>query len=98
MIDEGRRQLQRIVMIQREGILGPRFRSKRPYNILNKTPVEIEKRIIIVRKAPDYGSEQVTSIVDIHIVTVGRHDNMNKQNTLPSIGGLKGSVSSLLNK
>lgn len=65
MIDRSRRQLQRIVKRYREeGIHGLRFKSKRPYTILNKTPVEIEERIINVRKATGFGSEQLASIVN----------------------------------
>jgi hypothetical protein len=65
MIDRSRRQLQRIVKRYREeGIHGLRFKSKRPYNIQNKTPVEIEKRIINVRKATGFGSEQLANIVN----------------------------------
>ena len=65
MIDRSRRQLQRIVKrFREEGIKGLRFKSKKPYNILNKTPIEIEKRIIKVRKATGFGSEQLANIVN----------------------------------
>lgn len=65
MIDRSRRQLQRIVKRYREGaIFGLRFKSKKPCNILNKTPLEIEKRIINVRKATGFGSEQLAGIVN----------------------------------
>jgi transposase len=65
MIDRSRRQLQRIVKSYREeGIHGLRFKSRKPYNILNKTPIEIERRIIKVRKATGFGSEQLASIVN----------------------------------
>jgi hypothetical protein len=65
MINRSRRQLQRIVKRYREeGIHGLRFKSKRPYTIINKTPIEIEERIINVRKATGFGSEQVANIVN----------------------------------
>jgi transposase len=65
MIDRSRRQLQRIVKrFREEGIKGLRFKSKKPYNILNKTPIEIEKRIIKVRKATGFGPEQLANIVN----------------------------------
>lgn len=65
MIDRSRRQLQRIVKrFREEGIKGLRFKSKKPYNILNKTSIEIEKRIIKVRKATGFGSEQLANIVN----------------------------------
>ena len=60
MIDRSRRQLQRIIKRYREeGIHGLRFKSKKPCNILNKTSMEVEKRIIKVRKATGFGSEQL---------------------------------------
>jgi hypothetical protein len=60
MIDRSKRQLQRVVKRYREeGITGLRFKSKRPHTTFNKTPVEIENRIINVRKATGFGSEQL---------------------------------------
>ncbi len=65
MIDRSKRQIQRIVKrYLGEGIHGLRFRSRRPYAIVNKTPVEIENRIIKVRKATGFGSEQLANIVN----------------------------------
>ncbi|MDN5845665.1 MAG: helix-turn-helix domain-containing protein [Candidatus Nitrosocosmicus sp.] len=65
MIDRSKRQLQRIVKrFREEGITGLRFRSRRPNKTPNKTPVEIENRIINVRKATGLGSEQLTNIVN----------------------------------
>jgi len=75
MIDRSRRQLQRIVKRYREeGIHGLRFKSKRPYTILNKTSVEIEKRLIKVRKATGFGSEQLASIVNESLNVEHRYD------------------------
>ena len=65
MIDRSKRQIQRIVKrYLGEGIHGLRFRSRRPYAIVNKTPDEIENRIIKVRKATGFGSEQLANIVN----------------------------------
>ena len=65
MIDRSRRQLQRIIKRYREeGIHGLRFKSKKPCNILNKTSMEVENRIIKVRKATGFGSEQLACIVN----------------------------------
>jgi hypothetical protein len=65
LISRSKHQLQRVVKRYREeGITGLRFKSKRPYNFLNKTPIEIENRIIKVRKATGFGSEQLASIVN----------------------------------
>ncbi|MDN5846547.1 MAG: hypothetical protein L0H53_09775, partial [Candidatus Nitrosocosmicus sp.] len=47
-----------------EGITGLRFRSRSPSKIPNKTPVEIGNRIINVRKATGFGSEQLANIVN----------------------------------
>ncbi|HEY6536020.1 MAG TPA: hypothetical protein VIY08_09560 [Candidatus Nitrosocosmicus sp.] len=41
-----------------------RFKSKKPCNILNKTSIEIERRIIQVRRATGFDSEQLASIVN----------------------------------
>jgi transposase len=65
MIDRSKRQIQRIVKrYLGDGIHGLRFRSRRPYAILNKTSVEIENRIIKVRNATGFGSEQLVNIVN----------------------------------
>jgi hypothetical protein len=65
MISRSKRQLQRVVKRYREeGIIGLRFKSKRPHTTFNKTPVEIENRIINVRKATGLGSEQLANIVN----------------------------------
>jgi len=75
MIDRSRRQLQRIVKRYREeGIRGLRFRSKRPHTVSNKTPVEIENRIINVRKATGFGSEQLANIVNESLNVERRYD------------------------
>ncbi len=47
-----------------EGIIGLRFRSKRPHNSPNRTPNDIEKRIVEVRNAIGFGSEQLVNIVN----------------------------------
>jgi len=80
MIDRSRRQLQRIVKRYREeGIHGLRFKSKRPYTISNKTPVEIEKRIINVRKATGFGSEQLANIVNESLNVEHRYNQQQQQ-------------------
>jgi hypothetical protein len=59
-----------------EGTTGLRFKSRRPSKVLNKTPVEIENRIISVRKATGFGSKQLASIVNesLNIEQQHRHD------------------------
>ncbi|MDN5846607.1 MAG: helix-turn-helix domain-containing protein [Candidatus Nitrosocosmicus sp.] len=65
MISRSKRQLQRIVKRYiKEGIAGLRFRSRSPNKIPNKTHVEIENRIIHVRNATGFGSEQLANIVN----------------------------------
>jgi hypothetical protein len=66
MIGRSRRQLQRIVgRFRREGIPGLRFRSRAPHTVpRNKTPIDIEARVVEVRKATGFGSEQLATIVN----------------------------------
>ena len=66
LIRRSKRQLQRIVKrFREEGISGLRFRSRGPHTTpMNKTPPYIEKRVIEVRKATGFGSEQLATIVN----------------------------------
>jgi transposase len=75
MIDRSKRQLQRVVKrFREEGITGLRFKSKRPHTTFNKTPVEIENRIINVRKDTGFGSEQLENIVNESLNVEHRYD------------------------
>jgi hypothetical protein len=47
-----------------EGITNLGFNSGKPSNILNKTRVEVEERIVEVRKAMGFGSKQMTNLVN----------------------------------
>ena len=66
LIGRSKRQLQRIVRrFKEEGIPGLRFRSKRPHTTpKNKTPPDIERRVVEVRNATGFGSEQLAAIVN----------------------------------
>ena len=66
MIGRSKRQLQRLVRrFKEEGIHGLRFRSKRPHTMpRNKTLPEIERRVVEVRNATGFGSEQLAAIVN----------------------------------
>lgn len=65
MINRSKRQLQRIVKRFRvEGIVGLRFKSKKPHNITNRTSYVIENRIVAVRKATGFGPEQLANLVN----------------------------------
>lgn len=65
VIKRSLRQLYRIVKRFRdEGIPGLRFRSKRPKTIPNKTPIEIEEKILAVRKATGFGPKPVSDLVN----------------------------------
>jgi len=65
MINRIKRQLQRIVKRFRvEGIVGLRFKSKKPHNITNKISYVIENRIVAVRKATGFGPEQLANLVN----------------------------------
>lgn len=66
MLGLSKRQLQRIVRrFKEQGIPGLRLRSRRPHTPPNsKTPPDIERRVIEVRKATGFGSEQLATIVN----------------------------------
>lgn len=66
MIGRSKRQLQRIVRrFREEGIAGLRLRSRAPHTTpRNKTPSDIEARVVEVRKATGFGSEQLAAIVN----------------------------------
>lgn len=66
MIGRSKRQLQRVVRrFREEGIAGLRFRSRAPHTPpRNKTPSDIEARVVEVRKATGFGSEQLAAIVN----------------------------------
>ena len=72
MICRSKRQLQRGVKRFREGITVLRFRSKRPHNSPSRTPNDIEKRIVWVRNATGFGSEQLVNIVNESLNLEGR--------------------------
>jgi transposase len=65
MIDRSKRQLQRVVKrFREEGIAGLRFKSRKPHNSPSKTPNDIEKKIVEVRKTTGFGSEHLANIVN----------------------------------
>jgi hypothetical protein len=66
IIGRSKRQLQRVVKrFQEEGIKGLRFKSKAPHSTpKNRTPSDIERRVIQVRNATGFGSEQLALIVN----------------------------------
>jgi hypothetical protein len=68
-----------------EGIRGLRFRSRRPHTTFNKTPVEIENRIINVRKATGFGSEPLASIVNESLNVEHRYDQQISKTTAYNI-------------
>lgn len=65
MIGKSLRHFYRILKrFKGHGILGLRFRSKRPKRIPNRTPRNIEKKILAVRKASGFGPRAVSAIVN----------------------------------
>lgn len=66
MIGRSKRQLQRLVRrFRQEGIPGLRFRSKRPHTTPgNKTPPDVERRVVEVRKATGFCSDLLAAIVN----------------------------------
>jgi hypothetical protein len=74
MIGRSKRQLQRVVKrFREEGIAGLRFKSRKPCNSPSKTPNDIEKKIIEVRKATGFGSEQLANIINESLNAVQQH-------------------------
>ena len=72
LIGRSKRQLQRVVRrFKEESIPGLRFRSKRPHTRpRNKTPPDVERRVVEVRKATGFGSEQLAAIVNESLITI----------------------------
>ena len=65
MIGRSLRQFYRILRrFRKEGIAGLRFKSKRPKTIPNKTPKDIEDKVVAVRKATGFGPKPVSDIVN----------------------------------
>ena len=74
MIDRSKRQLQRVVKrFREEGIAGLRFKSRKPCNSPSKTPNDMEKKIVEVRKATGFGSEQLANIVNESLNVLQQH-------------------------
>lgn len=77
MIGRSLRQLYRIVKCFREeGISGLRFRSKRPKNIPNHTPEEIEKKVLRVRRATGFGPGPVSDLVNKSLIREGKPEHV----------------------
>jgi hypothetical protein len=74
MMGRSKRQLQRVIRrFRKEGILGLRFRSKRPHTMpRNKTPLDIERRVMEVREATGFGADQLAAIVNESLALEGR--------------------------
>ncbi len=74
MSGRAKRQRQRLVRrYKEEGIQGLRFRSKRPHTTpRNKTPPDIERRVVEVRNATGFGSDQLAAIVNEGLMFEGR--------------------------
>ncbi len=71
------RQLYRIVKrFRNEGIPGLRFKSTRPRNIKHRTPQDIEKRTVAVRKATGFGPRPVSDIVNESLKNEGRTERI----------------------
>jgi transposase InsO family protein len=73
MINRCLRQFQRIVRRFREnGIPGIRFRSRKPKNSPNKTPKDLEEKVLTVRSATGFGPKDVSAIVKEGELGAGR--------------------------
>lgn len=62
-----------IKRFREEGIAGLRFKSRKPCNSPSKTPNDIEKKIVEVRKATGFGSEQLANIINESLNVVQQH-------------------------
>lgn len=75
MIDRSKRQLQRIARrFKEEGIAGLRLKSRRPHTSPNRTPADIEDRVVEVRKATGFGPEQLANIVNESLAIESRKE------------------------
>jgi hypothetical protein len=73
MIGRSRRQMQRVVKrFLQEGIPGLRLKSRRPHASPNRTPPDVERRIVRVREATGFGSVQLARIVNVGLSMEGR--------------------------
>ena len=74
LIGRSKRQLQRVVKrFKEEGIAGLRFKSKRPHTApRNKTPPDVEKRVVEVGDGTGFGSEQLAAIVNEGLTLEGK--------------------------
>jgi len=81
LIGRSVRQMQRIVkQFKLEGIVGLRFKSKRPKTSPNKTSREVEEKILAVRKATGFGPKPTSDIVN-HALD----DTENRKRVYPSL-------------
>ncbi len=72
MIGLSLRQFYRILRrFLEEGIAGLEFKSTRPKTIPNKTPKDIEDKVVAVRKATGFGPKPVSDIVNESLRRVG---------------------------
>lgn len=73
MIDLSLRQFYRVLKrFKEEGVSGIRFKSKRPKTTPNKTPEEIENKVVSVRRATGFGPRPVSKIVNESLRREGR--------------------------
>lgn len=75
MIGRSLRQLYRILKrFLEEGIVGLRFKSKRPKTILKQTPPKIEEQVLAVRRASGFGPKPVSDLVNESLRREGRQE------------------------
>jgi transposase InsO family protein len=93
-IGVSKRQFQRIIKrFQEEGILGLRYRSRKPRNSPNKTPTWLEDIIVKVREETGFGPHHISSIINISLENQGRTEQIN-QRTITRVLTRRGIIES----
>lgn len=89
-----KRQFQRILKrFQEEGILGLRYKSRKPSNSPNKTPKWLEDMIVKVREETGFGPLPLSSIVNISLENQAKVERINPR-TVTRILVRKGIIES----
>ena len=77
MIGRSLRHFYRILdRFKEEGIPGLRFRSRRPKSSPNRTPEDIEEKVVAVREASGFGPNHVSALVNESLVREGRPERV----------------------
>lgn len=93
-IGMSKRQFQRIVRrFQEEGIPGLRYKSRRPHNSPNKTPIWLEDVIVKVREETGFGPHSISTIININLNNQDRNIRINAR-TITRVLARRGVIES----